>query len=80
VHGKPLFVGVKTGPARDRPALHDAVEFEAKVVMQPPRRMFLNHIMIPGAPAFATPRLGGDPKLAFLSVQFEGHGASIRDA
>jgi hypothetical protein len=36
--------------------------------------------MIPGAPAFATPRLGGDPKLAFLSVQFEGHGASIRDA
>jgi hypothetical protein len=35
--------------------------------------------MIPGAPAFATPRLSGDPKLAFLSVQFEGHGASIRD-
>jgi hypothetical protein len=36
--------------------------------------------VIPGTLAFATPRLGGDPKLTFLSVQFEGHGASIRDA
>jgi hypothetical protein len=48
--------------------------------MQPPRRVFLDHIVITGVPGFAAARLDGNPKLAFLSVQFEDHGASIRDA
>jgi hypothetical protein len=36
--------------------------------------------MIAGVPGFAAARLGGNPKLAFLPVCFEGHGASIRVA
>jgi len=46
--------------------------------MQPPRRVFLDHVAIAAAPAFAATWLGGDAEFPFLAVQFEGHGASIR--
>ena len=46
--------------------------------MKPPRRMFLDHVAIAAAPAFAAAWLGGDAEFPFLAVRFEDHGASIR--
>jgi hypothetical protein len=45
--------------------------------MQPPRRVFLDHVTIAAAPAFAATWLSGDAEFPFLAVQFEGHGTSI---
>src|ERR1700683_1994053 len=49
VDGETLFSGIEARPARDGPAFHDAVEREPQIVMQPPRRMFLNHITVTAA-------------------------------
>src|SRR6476659_5638337 len=43
VNRKPLFAGNEAGPSRHRPALHHPIELKAQIVMQPRRRMFLDH-------------------------------------
>ena len=68
-----LFGGIEARAAGNRPALHDAVELEPKVVMQPPRGMFLDHIMVAAAGRFAAARLRRDIKFSFLAVNFERH-------
>ena len=78
VHSKPFFARIEARPPRHGPALHHAIEFEAEIVMQPPRRVFLDHIAISDAVAFAAARLSGDAEFPFLTVKFEGHDASIR--
>src|SRR5262245_43996712 len=37
LHGKPLLAGIEARTARDRPALHHAVELEPQVVVQAAR-------------------------------------------
>jgi hypothetical protein len=68
VHREALFARVEAGPTRHRPALHDAIEFEPKIVVQPPRGMFLDHVAMAATTAFAATRFGGDAKFPFLSV------------
>ena len=40
---EPLVVRIERRPARHRPGLEDAVEFEPKIIMQPRRIMLLDH-------------------------------------
>ena len=42
MHRQALLAGIEARPFRDRPALEHAVELEAKIVMQAPRRMLLD--------------------------------------
>src|SRR5579862_2388672 len=71
--GKTLLAGIEARAARDRPAFHDAVELEPQIVMQPPRRMFLNHITVAAALFLAATRLRRDAELSLLAVDVEGH-------
>ena len=71
--GKALFGGVETRAARDRPAFHDAVEFETEVIMQPTRGMLLDDITVAAAGRLAAARLRGDIKFPFPAVYFERH-------
>jgi hypothetical protein len=50
VHGQPLLARNEARSFRHRPALQHAVEFQAEVIMQPPRRVFLDDIGIAGLP------------------------------
>ena len=68
VNGKTLFGGIEAGAAGDRPALHHAVELEAKVVMQPGRVVFLDDVAAAAAGRLAAARLGRDIKFPFLAV------------
>ena len=74
VNGETLLVGVEARAARDRPALHDAVELEPQIVMQPARGVFLNDVTVaatsaPGAAA----RLRRDAEFSLLAVDLERH-------
>src|SRR4029077_1165811 len=73
VHGETFFAGIEARPARHSPAFHDAVELEPQIVMQPPRRMFLDHVTVAGALFLAATRLRRDVELSLLAVDFEGH-------
>ena len=42
LNGQPLFTGNEARATRHRPALHDAVEFEPKVVVEAPCGVLLN--------------------------------------
>ena len=70
---EPLFGGIEARSAGDGPALHDPVELEAKVVMQPPCGVFLDHVIVAAAGHFAAPRFRRDVKFSFLAVNFERH-------
>ena len=74
--GEPLVVGIEARAARDRPALHDAVEFEPQVVVQPGRVMLLDDIAVAARARLAAARLGGNIELALFAVSFEPHGAT----
>src|SRR5580700_2994382 len=71
--GEALFAGIEARPARDRPAFHDAVELEPQVIMQLPRRVFLNHITVAAAFFLAATRLRRDAELSLLAVDFQCH-------
>src|ERR1700686_512256 len=73
VDGETFFAGIETRATRDRPAFHNAVELEPQIVMQPPCRMFLNHITVAAAFFPTAARLRRDAELSFLAVDFEGH-------
>ena len=73
VDGKAFFAGIEARAARHRPALHHAVEFEPQIVMQPPRRMFLNDVAVTAAAALAAARLRRHAEFSFFSVNFESH-------
>ena len=75
--GKALFTRIEARPPGHRPAFHDAVEFEAQVVMQPPGRMLLNHKGISATLRLAAARPGGDAELAFLPVVLKRHGGLV---
>src|SRR5262249_2130270 len=81
VNGQALFRRVKARATGHRPALHHAIEFEAEIVMQPPRRVLLNHIAIASAIAstatLTAARLRRDAEFALLAIDFESHAASI---
>src|SRR5260370_32958784 len=49
MNGESLVVWVEARAARHRPAFHDAVELKPQIVVQPPRRMFLDHVSIAAA-------------------------------
>ena len=73
VDGEALFARVETRAARDRPAFHYPVEFEAKIVMQPARVVFLDHEAIAAARRLAAARLRRDTEFSLLTVYFERH-------
>ena len=73
VNGETLFVGIETGAARNRPALHHAVEFEPQIVVQSARGVLLNHIAVTAAGAFAPARFGRHAELPLFPVGFESH-------
>jgi hypothetical protein len=68
VHGEAFFARHQARPARHRPAFHHAVEFEPQVVMQPRRRVFLDHEGVAAALDLAAARLRGDAEAAFLAI------------
>src|SRR5947209_20324663 len=76
VHGEAFLARYQTRPARHRPALHHAVEFEPEVVMQPRCRVLLDHEGVAAALDLAAARLRGDVELALLAVFLERHGLS----
>ena len=64
VDGEPLVVGIEARAARDGPALHDAVEFQPQVVVQPGRVMLLDDIAVRRRRAGSRPR-GSEVTLNF---------------
>ena len=75
LHREALFVGIQAWAAGYRPALHDAVELEPKVVMQPRRVVLLDDVTVTAAGRLAAARLGRDVEFPFLAVLFERHSA-----
>src|SRR5207248_11515231 len=76
---QPLLPRIEARPLRHRPALQDAVELEAKIIMQPPRRMLLDDKGERGAGFFMrgrhARRLRRLAEIAFASVFLERHAA-----
>jgi len=78
-----LVLGVVAGSLGDRPAFQDSVQLQAKIVMQPARRMLLNDKDPPfSRRSLADATAGGFRRLleiAFASIDLERHGkASTR--
>ena len=77
--GQPLLPRIEARSLRHRPALQDAVELEAKIIVQPPRRMLLDDKGEPGA-GFLMRRRGARrlrrlAEIPFASVFLERHAA-----
>src|SRR5262249_37087877 len=75
-HGEPLVADRETWPARHRPALEHAVEFEPQIVMGAPRRVLLHDELEAGrlGSLFGDARrlrLGGAGKVALAGVVLE---------
>ena len=66
VNGEAFLVGIEARPARHRPALHHAVEFQPQIVMQPPRGMLLNDIAGPPAAPLRPRGSGVTPNCRFF--------------
>src|SRR5262249_32931701 len=77
LHRQPFFAWNEAGPARHRPALHDAVELEPQVVMQPRRRVLLDNEMATLDARLAPARLGRHAELPFLTVDVESHSLAV---
>jgi len=75
VDGKAFFVGVEARAAGYSPTLHHAVELEPQIVVQPPRRMLLNHIAVIAAGRLSPSRLRGHVELSLFAVGLESHEA-----
>src|SRR6185369_6977796 len=78
LHRKPLLARDEARATRDRPTLHDAVEFEPKIVVQPARSVLLDHKAIALATRRAASRLGGHVELAFAAVDLQTQGFNSR--
>src|SRR5262249_40112055 len=73
MHREALLARDQARPLGHCPALQDAVELEAEVVVQPPRRVFLNHVRIAcRLPGLAAGRLRRPGEIALGLVGFEG--------
>src|SRR5262249_60081253 len=77
LHGKPLVAGNETGATGDGPALHDAIELEAKIVMQPSCRMLLDHELVAGGFAARAARVGRYSEITLSPADFERHDSFL---
>src|ERR1700759_4061 len=68
LHGKPLFAGIEAWSAGAGPALHNAIEFQPQIVMQPSRRVLLNDIAVPPGRPLAPARFRCHTELPFLAI------------
>src|SRR5438045_694106 len=68
MNGEPLFARHQARAARHRPTLHHAIEFEPQIVMQPRRRVLLDHERTAATLDLATARLRGDAERALLAI------------
>src|SRR6185437_2356653 len=62
LNGESLLAWHQAWAARHCPALHDAVKFQPKIVMQAPRSMFLNDIGFAARASDCALWFGGDAK------------------
>ena len=69
--GKALLARHQTGTTRHRPAFHDAIEFEAQVVMQPCGRMLLDDKSVAALARHLAFGLGGDAEAALAVIGLE---------
>src|SRR5215471_4225870 len=67
---QPLLFLDKPVAARHRPALHDAVQFEAKIIVQAACGMLLNNEGVASFACDLALRLGGDAKAALGTIRF----------
>jgi hypothetical protein len=68
---KPLFAGREARAFGDRPAFQDSLHLEPQIVMQPARRVFLNHKFSALAPDNRTCRLRSPGEVALSGIFFE---------
>jgi hypothetical protein len=77
LHRQPLFARHQAWPARNRPALHHAIELKAKVIMQPRGRVLLNdESMSLGARRLAA-RFGSHVKAPLGTVGLQAHFVTV---
>ena len=74
LHGQPLLAGHQARTLGDRPALHHAVELEPEIVVQPPRGVLLDDVLVALAARLAPARLRRHVELAFAAVDLQSHG------
>jgi len=76
LHGEALVGRIEAGSLRYRPALQHAFELEAKVVVQPCRRVALDVIAqrLFFGRKLPSPRLGGEAEVAHLAIAPEPVG------
>ena len=74
LHREPLLVGIEARAAGHRPALHDAVELQPQVVMQPSCSVLLNDIAVAARGPLAPARLKCHAELSLFAVSFQRHG------
>src|SRR5208337_3705824 len=73
-HRKPLLAGHEARAARHRPAFQDAVEFEAKVVMEAPRVVFLDDEAVSfSGSGRGRPRFRSGLEIALGAILLERH-------
>lgn len=77
LHGEALLRGIKRLTIGDRPRLEHAIAFEAKVIMQPARRVLLDHEGERPCPCLGhiRSRLGRDGEAALGGILDERRGA-----
>jgi hypothetical protein len=68
---EPPGAGNEARPFGDRPALHHPVELEPQIVMQLPRGVLLNDVLVTLATTEAPARLGRQVKLSLPMVDFK---------
>jgi len=79
LHRQALYRRIEAGFLRHRPALQHAVDLQAEVVVQPPRRVLLHHEdAAAGLGARRGRRLGGVPEVALASIFLKFHGGTGR--
>src|SRR6185312_5786711 len=71
LNGESLFAWYQAWTTRHRPALHDAIKFQPKIVMQASRSMFLNDIGVAARASDCALWFGGDAKAPLGPVAFQ---------
>ena len=75
MHRKTLVLGIEAGAASHRPTLENAAQLQAKIVMKPGRRVFLDQVCITGSLAgLLTDGLARLGEVAFRAVGREFGG------
>jgi hypothetical protein len=74
-HRQSFIGGVQTGAPGDGPAEQDAVQLQAKVVMQPRCVVLLNQVrpLVPARPRLLRARLRRMCEIALTSILLKGH-------